>query len=258
MTGSTSTGAPTYDLLVTLVERQLRLRAKRALLGAVWPIVAPFLLGALYVFVFQEVFHTPIPRYTEFLLCGLLPWAFLAMTMGRAVTSLSADPELVRKVGRRQELLPISVVLSHALNLVVTLALLVGFLAVRGHLRPAVLPVIVLPVMATILLAASLALVVTLVDVYNHDLGQVLPNLLTIWFFLVPIVYRTRMAPGGLHFLESVEPMNLIVGQMRSILYFGRVDEPIKMVLMVTITAALFTVTLIAFRRLATDLPKDV
>ena len=255
---SDRTGPPAADLLVTLVERHLRLRAKRAWLGTVWPIVAPFLLGGLYVFVFQQVFHAPIPRYTEFLLCGLLPWAFVAMTVGRAITSLSADPELVRKVGRRQELLPLSVVLSYTANLLVTLAIFVVFLAARGHLHPAVLPTVLLPVAATVLLGGSLALAVSLVDVYNHDLQQVLPNLLTIWFFFVPIVYRTRMAPTSLRFLQSVDPMNLIVGQMRSILYFGRVDEPIKMALMVALTATLFTLTVALFRRFAADLPKDV
>ena len=251
-------GAPSSDLLITLVERQLRLRAKRAWFGTVWPVAAPFLLGTLYVFVFQKVFHAPIPRYAEFLLCGLLPWAFLATTVGNAAASLSADAELVRKVGQHQEVIPLSVVLTHALNFAVSLALLVGFLAVRGHLHAAVLPAIALPVLATVLLAASIALVVALVDVYNRDLRQVLPNLLTIWFFLVPIVYRPGMAPSRVRFLGSVEPMNLIVGQMRSVLYFGRVHEPLKMVLMVALTAGLFGATLTAFRRLATDLPKDV
>ena len=85
-----------------------------------------------------------------------------------------------------------------------------------------------------------------------------LPNLLTIWFFLVPIVYRRAMAPDSVQFLQSVDPMNLIVGQMRSVLYFGNVDEPVKMAVMVVLTAVLFAGSLAFFRRFSADLPKDV
>jgi ABC-type polysaccharide/polyol phosphate export permease len=52
--------------------------------------------------------------------------------------------------------------------------------------------------------------------------------------------------------------MNLIVGQMRDVLYFGRINHPEKLVQMVVLAALLFVITLWAFRRLAVDLPKDV
>ena len=66
------------------------------------------------------------------------------------------------------------------------------------------------------------------------------------------------MAPDSVQFLQSVDPMNLIVGQMRSVLYFGNVDEPIKMAVMVVLAAVLFVASLAFFRRFAADLPKDV
>ena len=70
------------DLFITLVERQLRLRAKRAWFGVLWPVVAPVFLLVLYVFVFRSVFDVEIKRYPEFLFSGLLPWTFLAQSLG--------------------------------------------------------------------------------------------------------------------------------------------------------------------------------
>jgi ABC-type polysaccharide/polyol phosphate export permease len=66
------------------------------------------------------------------------------------------------------------------------------------------------------------------------------------------------MAPSRLHFLQSVDPMNLIVGQMRDVLFFGRITHPEKLVEMVILAAMLFASTLWGFRRLAVDLAKDV
>lgn len=261
MTAATTTVAGRArgaELLVTLVERQLRLRAKRAAFGVVWPLVAPLFLLALYTLVFQRVFDVPIRRYPVFLFAGLLPWSFLAQSLGAAITSLSSEAELVRRVRFPYELLPAAVVLAQACYLVVGLAGFVTWLAATGSLRWALLPVLVLPVGSLVLLTLSLGMVLALIDVYNRDLRQVLGNLLTVWFFLVPVVYRQEMAPSWLGWLRQADPMNLIVGQFRGVLVYGHIARPDHVVLMVAVCSVVFAACLAVFRRFADDLPKDV
>lgn len=254
----TARGVGRVELLLTLVERQLRLRAKRAALGVVWPMVAPLFLLGLYTLVFRHVFDVPIRRYPVFLYAGLLPWSFLAQSLGQAVTSLSAEAELIRRVRFPYELLPTASVLAQACYFAVSLVGFVGWLAAAGELRWALVPVLVLPVGALLLLVLSVAMVIALIDVYNRDLRQVLGNLLTVWFFLVPIVYRQEMAPAWLQWLRQADPMNLIVGQFRGVLVYGRIARPDHVVLMVVVCVAVFGACLALFRRFAPELPKDV
>ncbi|MGI8778041.1 MAG: hypothetical protein ACR2LJ_11830 [Acidimicrobiales bacterium] len=68
-------------VLSVLVERQARVRMKRAWFGLVWPVVAPLVLLALDAFVFRSVFQVPVRNYPIFLFSGLLPWTFLAQRM---------------------------------------------------------------------------------------------------------------------------------------------------------------------------------
>ena len=68
---------------------------------------------------------------------------------------------------------------------------------------------------------AGLASVLALVDVFNRDLRFVLNNLLTVWFFLVPIVYARRMADGRLDLVRTVDPMNHVIARFRDVLYDG-------------------------------------
>jgi ABC-type polysaccharide/polyol phosphate export permease len=257
-----STVAPTrarpVELLVTLVERQLRVRAKRAVFGVVWPLVVPLFLLALYTLVFQRVFDVPVRRYPVYLYAGLLPWSFLTQSLGQALTSISAEAELVRRVRFPYEMLPAATVLSMACYFVAGLGGFVAWLGATGSLRWSLLPVLALPVASLLLLVLALAMVVALVDVYNRDLRQVLGNLFTVWFFLVPIVYRQEMAPSWLHWLRRADPMNLIVGQFRGVLVFGHIARPDHTVLMVLVCASLFAVCLAVFRRFAPELPKDV
>jgi ABC-type polysaccharide/polyol phosphate export permease len=244
--------------LRALVERQVRVRRKRSILGASWPAVAPVLLQALYVFVFGAVFDVGIPRYPEYLFTGLLPWTFLAQTIGQTVTSLSSEPDLIRRSPFPYELLPITTVVVMGMYFLATLAGFIVFLGVRGHLAYAVLPAIVLPVVALFLLVSSISMILSLVDVYNHDLRLILANLLTVWFFLVPIVYRPGMAPRPVRFLRSVDPMNMIVGQFRDILHFGQLSRPLHAGLMLVVCTALFVGSRAGFRVLSRELAKDI
>jgi lipopolysaccharide transport system permease protein len=246
------------DLFTVLVRRQFWLRRKRSWLGQVWPVLSPFLLMALYIFVFKRVFRVPVERYPDYLLCGLLPWAFLTTTVTRSASSISTEVDMLRKAPFPPELLPLSNVVASLIDFGLTLAIFVVALGVRGELPFATLPVLVVPLVAVSLLAMALSMLVALVDVYSHDLRRVLGNALTVWFFLVPIVYRPHMAPSSISFLRSIDPMNLVVTQMRDVLYRGRLLHMVELGLMVALSAALFAGSLVVFRRLSTDLAKDV
>jgi len=245
-------------LLVTLVERDMRLRAKRSFTGLVWPLVAPFLLLGLYSFVFGRVFDVPVHDYPIFLFAGLLPWTFLAQSLHASVQTISSEPELIHRAPFPYELLPLATVRSMAAYFLGSLAIFGIWLAAAGRLHVLVTPVLLAPVASLVLVTGSLAMLIALLDVYSRDLRLVLGNLLTVWFFLVPIVYAQRMTPGVLHPLRSIDPMNVLVGQFRSILYDGEISQPTHFVFVFLGAAALFAGCLLLFRRLATRLPKDV
>ncbi|MEN3313906.1 MAG: lipopolysaccharide transport system permease protein [Acidimicrobiaceae bacterium] len=246
------------DLFVTLVERQLRLRAKRTWVGTVWPLVAPFLLLALYIFVFHSVFKVPVAHYGTFLFAGLLPWTLLAQGLGASVTSISNEAELVRRAPFPYELLPITTVVSLALPFIVGLIGFLIYLQVVGRLDVVLVPLLVVPVAAVVLFVMSLSMILALIDVHNRALRSVLANLLTVWFFLVPVVYSPDMVHARLRALRSIDPMNMIVGQFRDLLYYRHVSRPLHMGLMVAVCVAFFGVCLMVFRGFAADLPRDV
>jgi ABC-type polysaccharide/polyol phosphate export permease len=247
-----------HELLRTLIERQLRLRSKRTWFGVVWPLVAPLFLLALYVFVFQGVLDEDMNHYGEFLCAGLLPWTFIAISLPEAVTSLSQEPELIRRAPFPHALLPISAVLMMAMYFTLTLSGFVVYLAIVGRLAVGLLPVLAVPVAALVLLAMGLGTLLSLIDVYNRDLRAVLANLLTIWFFLVPIVYRPERTPSALRFLRSVDPMNLIVGQFRDILFWGHLSRPVHLVTMLALCGAVFVLAVVIVDRCIAILPQDV
>ncbi len=247
-----------WDLFLTLLQRQYRLRRQRSLLGFVWPLVAPLVLLTLYTFVFTNVFDVPVRDYRAYLFLGLIPWAFLTTSLNAALPSISLEAELLRRARFPSELLPLTTV---AVNFVSLLILMTGFVVWRGFaggLDVVLLPLLALPTVSLVLLVSSGALVVSVIDVYNRDLRFIINNVLTVWFFLIPIVYRPDMVGPGLRALRSIDPMNMIVGQFRDLLYFGQFSRPLNSALMVAVCAGLFTLSLALFRRVAPVLPRDV
>jgi lipopolysaccharide transport system permease protein len=258
-TARPGTGTPSgAELLWTLVERQLRLRSKRSILGLVWPVISPLFLLALYSFVFGRVFAVPVEHYPAFLFAGLLPWTFLVQSLHDSLQSISFEPDLVRRAPFRYHYLPLARVVVMAIPAALLLVGYCTYLAVAHDLRLDLLPLLVLPVTAVALVVAALSTVVALLDVFNRDLRFVLHNLLTVWFFLVPIVYRPEMVGGELAWLRHVDPMHLVVEQFRDILYWGRAPAAGRLLLGLGLAVALFTACRLVFARLAPDLPKEV
>ncbi len=246
------------ELLRTLVERQLRLRSKRSVVGVVWPAVSPLVMLGLYSFVFNRVFSVPVERYPEFLLAGLLPWAFLAQAVAASISSLSIEAMLIKRAPFRHQLIPMAMILSMACYFVVTLIGFCAYLAYHGRLNWTLVPLLVLPTVAVILFVTAVGQMLALFDIYNRDLRWVIGNVLSIWFFLLPIVYQRQMAPSSLDFLRSVDPMNLIIGQYRDLLYFGSVPDAGPMILMLMLSGGFFAMCQFLFARFSHEIPKDV
>jgi lipopolysaccharide transport system permease protein len=252
-----ATWIPSGDLFITLVERKLRLLSKRSWLGVGWPVVAPLFLFVLYLFVFHRVLKVRDADYAVYLFAGLLPWTFLAQTLPDSITSITFDAELIRRSAFRYQLLPIASVTALSFHFLITLVGFIIVLAALGKVDYTVLPSLVIPVITLYLLVTTLGMFLALIDVYNRDLRRLLANLLTIWFFLIPIVYLQRQAKALIP-LRYIDPANILVSEFRSVLAYQDFPPVHTMVSGLLICAALFGLALYTYHRFDDRLPREV
>ena len=71
------------------------------------------------------------------------------------------------------------------------------------------------------LLACGIALLASALQVFIRDVGQILPPLMTFWFFATPILYATSILPPGLARIMQFNPMTWYVEKLRGFLLFG-------------------------------------
>src|SRR6202034_4883453 len=114
-------------------------------------------------------------------------------------------------------------------------------------LRPAMLIVLIVPMGTLAAFTCALGLIIALIDVYNRDLRQILSNVLTIWFFLTPIVYTPAMQLGWVRIFRSIDPMQVIIGEFRDVFVFGHVSYPVHYLVVLIVTVLFFVVVELGF-----------
>ncbi|MDX1555064.1 MAG: ABC transporter permease [Xanthomonadales bacterium] len=211
--------------------RQLVLRAIRTeylnnISGFAWLFLQPLMLLAVYAFVFTTVFKARIPglsadAFVPFLAVAFWPWTAFSESVLRASNVVTANAALIGKVAFSTELLPLSTVTA------TFLMHMSGYLAVLLVLQLAGTDIHwlgLLPALAVLFVlyvfAVALALFFSALHVFVRDLGQILPPLMTFWFFMSPILYSPELLPAHLAELMRWNPMTWIVGCLRDLLMF--------------------------------------
>jgi ABC-type polysaccharide/polyol phosphate export permease len=246
-------------LLATLTSRELKARYRGSVLGFLWSLANPLLLLAVYTFVFSVVFQ---PRasgaepYALFVVSGLFPWIWVSTSALEGSMSLIANSGLIRKAVFPAELLPTVAVLSNLVHLlfaipIVVVALLAGRVVGYpvGGLSAFLLPAILL---LHIPMVAGLALGVSALTVHFKDVRDLLANLLTLFFFLTPILYPLDSIAHlpAVWWLVRLNPFTPFTLAYQQTLFYGVVPDPTLWVQMALVSLFAWTLGAGLFERL--------
>ena len=119
------------ELLYFLTWREIKVRYKQTALGAAWAIIQPLFTMLVFSLFFGRLAKVPsdgIP-YPLFSLAGLIPWTFFANGLTQSSNSLVASANLISKVYFPRLTIPLSAVLSGAVDFAISFVLLIGMMA---------------------------------------------------------------------------------------------------------------------------------
>jgi lipopolysaccharide transport system permease protein len=166
--------------------------------------------------------------YALFVVCGLFPWIWLSTSLLEGTTSLAANSGLIRKAVFPAELLPMVAVLSNLVHLLFAVPILAAaLLAGRvlgspvGGAASLLLPVVIL---VQLPMVAGLALALAALNVHFKDVRDLLANLLTLLFFLTPVLYPLEALHGlpALQWLVRANPFTPFTLAYQETVFYGR------------------------------------
>ena len=205
------------ELLYFLTWREVKVRYKQTALGAAWAVIQPLFTMLIFSLFFGKLAKVPsdgIP-YPLFCLAGLVPWTFFANGLSQASNSLVTSSNLISKVYFPRLSLPISAVLSGAIDFTISFVLLVGLMAwYRQSLsvRCIYLPLFFLLAFVT---ALGVGLWLSALNVEYRDVRYVIPFLAQAWMFATPIAYPSSLLHEPWRALYGLNPMAGVVEGFR-------------------------------------------
>ncbi len=208
------------ELIKNLVLKDLKLKYRDSALGFLWSLANPLLLIVVYSFVFGHILPGGPPRFAYFLMVGILPWNFFSQSLMMSTGSILENGNLIRKVALPMEVFPVSTVLfglaQYALALIVFFPMALLFLGVApGWSWLAFLPILVLQVLFT----WGLCFIAAAATVFYRDVRHFTEILLTLLFWLTPIVYDIRAVPSSMASIISLNPFSYFVLAYQDALY---------------------------------------
>lgn len=214
--------------MVALVRRELSARYRGGVLGFVWSFLNPLLLLAVYATVFRLVFtpRADVRPYALFLFGGILVWGFASSALNDAVETFRINGPLLRKTTVAPEVFPAAAVGARLAHLVLALPVLVIALiigAIRGSVRPGAALLefpIVLVLLALAVFGAALAF--SALAVHFGDMRDIVANLLTLAFFVTPVLYPLEAVPERWRWLLHANPFGSFFAAVHDTLFFFR------------------------------------
>ncbi len=240
-----------YRALVwALTTRELKGRYRGSVLGFLWTFLNPLLLMGVYALVFSVFLRQDIPHYTYFMFVGLLPWLWFSNSLSAGTTSLSGKRDLLTRVKFPPQVLPAVTILSELCNYLLALPLMIGLGLASGVFPGPVALVLPLVILLQALFTFAVVLVTSAFNVFYRDLQHVLGNILTLWFFLVPVVYSASSIPERYRLLVvGADPMAVFVTSYQSLFYYGRLPDFRELAIAAAMSFVLLGIALALFER---------
>ena len=233
------------DLLLAFFRRELLAGYKQTVVGWLWIVLQPALAASFYLVVFNRIIgiNTGNVPPVLFYMSGAIIWGFFSEVLSGTMYTFLYNTHIFSKVYFPRLIVPLSILLNHALRLVVQLAIFIlVWVMVAGHFSLGayvwLVPIAIVQV-AAFALGCGLLLSVALARF--RDIEYIMGFVLRLWMFITPVVYPASLIPARYNFIAWLNPLTSFVELFRNAM-FGAPLPPAQYVLSSTAAAIVILV----------------
>ena len=213
-------------LINQLVQRDIKTKYRRSVLGLLWTVLNPLLMMTVLSSVFSYFFsrYGDVENFPVYLLCGQVIFNFFNESTSIAMGSIVHSGELIKKVYVPKYLFPITKVMSSGVNLLSSMiALVIVMVATRSRVTPTVL-LAVFPLLYVLLFSTGVSLFLSAAAVSFRDLMHLYSVVTTAWMYLTPVIYPMSIldgAPKWAVFIINANPLTAFIKIFRAVVLDG-------------------------------------
>jgi len=240
-----------------LVRAELTKTGANTVLGNVWWVLDPLLQLVVYVVFVSLIVGRTSPDYPLFVFAAILPWKWFSSAINDAISSVVSRERIIKQVHFPKIVLPaastLSGVVHFAFGLIPLFLLMVLFYRDR-----VVWTLLLIPLVAVVQLIFTLALAVVLsaVNVFYRDVGNVARHALRLWFYLSPALYSVEQVrrftenQPTIGFVYGLNPFTVLFEAYRAVIYDGVLPSFVALAVLLGASMILVGAGIYFFKRL--------
>ncbi|WP_422234014.1 ABC transporter permease [Sulfuricurvum sp.] len=244
-----------HRLLVDLIKNDFKSRYLNNYLGVLWAFIQPTITILIFWFVFQVGLRaTPIQEtpFVLWLIAGMIPWFFIAESLGSATNAILDNSFLVKKIVFRVSLLPIVKIASALIIHIFFILFMLGMFLYYGYMPNIYWFQIGYYLFATLILLLGISWITSSIVIFFRDMGQLVAMAIQFGFWLTPIFWMLTMVPENYQWIFKLNPAYYITQGYRDALinnvWFW--EKPIETLHFWIVTGMFFLLGAIVFRKL--------
>ena len=246
-----------------LVQADIKKKGADTLLGNFWWVLDPLLQMGVYVVFVSLILDVKTPDYPLFVLSAILPWKWFTTSVGDASSSVVSQEKLIKQIQFPKIVLPVAATTAGVVGFAFGLLPLAGIMLLYPE---RISPFLVLiPVIAVVqyVFTLGVSFLVSAVNVFFRDLGNILRHFLRLWFYLSPALYSMAVLDASATFqqnpllrtLAHANPFAILFESYRAVIY-GQPDgvphapDWLALIALLAASVVLTAIGAIVFKRL--------
>ena len=244
-------------LIGYLARADMKRKGADTLFGNIWWVLDPLLQMSVYVVLVTVIFQRKQEAYPLFIFAAILPWKWFTTSMSDAISSVSGQERLIKQMQFPKLVLPLAAMLSavtqFTFGLIPLIAMMVLLYPARISPTLAWIPVVAI---VQLVFTLSLGIVVSALNVFFRDIGNLARHVLRLWFYLSPALYgadtvlKLSVDHPTIGTIMRLNPFYPILEGYRSAIYFGTTPDFASLARLLAVSAVGIVVALWFFKRL--------
>lgn len=199
------------DVLFTLVEKELKAKYKRAVLGYVWSVFQPLTMAFVIYIAFQSLMRFNTDNYALFLLTGLFLWQWITVSINNSLHTYVYNAPIIKKVYVDKKLLVMAVLLTESLHFLISIPILFLFstiYTIKDYTTYLYIPLLFL---LNFLFLFGLTLIASSLNVIFRDMERITHTILQLGFYASPVIYPLSIVPNEYKQFILLNPFTYVV-----------------------------------------------
>jgi lipopolysaccharide transport system permease protein len=213
------------ELFQILAWRDLAIRYKQTVIGAIWAVIRPLLAMIVFTTIFGRIAKLPSDGsspYALMVFAGMLPWTFFASGLSDASNSLINNSSLIGKVYFPRLIVPTATIVVALVDFLISFCV---FLVMTLWYQ--FLPgwqIFFLPLFVLLAFLASLgpSLWITALNVRYRDFRYIIPFVVQFGLYVSPVGFSSSIVPEQWRVWYSLNPLVGIIDGFRWCLLGGQ------------------------------------